>query len=428
MPSRAPASPPRPPKTPTDAPDAVANNADLLAELLAGEDVHGNALRLVARWVQEGRNSLEIGSLMGELAPRVEAARGPERAAGLMGEELQRTIDGARDKGFTPPTVEDKRRVLTAIARVKDEHKPNAVMEPGIIQALARIKSADQALYAELRHELTKVRRYGVQVTVVDPLVKQAPCKLGLVPETTDDKSLADWLVEEILHRADLFIDLEGEPHLTLRHSPRKTFLLHSKDAREWLAWVSFTQLQKAAGDMALSTAVTTLSSIACQGGSNAIPVYLRAAPSPDANGYFIDLCEEKWRAVHVTAAGWSIVDEPPVRFCRSQTMRPLPSPTLGGRIDPLWNAINITKPEDQHILLALILEAWRPDTPFPLLELFWGQGSGKSDTQERLRMLIDPNAVPLRSAVYPRFGELELGHQLQQSEQIICADVGRVL
>ena len=45
------------------------------------------------------------------------------------------------------------------------------------------------------------------------------------------------------------------------------------------------------------------------------------------------------------------------------------------------------------------MIEAFRPDTDFPILELLGQQGSAKSTTQERIRSLIDPNAAPLIAA-----------------------------
>ncbi len=76
---------------------------DMLTELLHGDDVHGNALRIVARMVAQGLDDPTIKATFRVLAQGVADNRGDERAAALMGAELQRMIDGARRKGYAPP-------------------------------------------------------------------------------------------------------------------------------------------------------------------------------------------------------------------------------------------------------------------------------------------------------------------------------------
>lgn len=78
---------------------------DYLAELLAGDDVHGNALRIIGRLVREGFSDATIKVVFHGLAVHVATARGQERAAGLTGSELQRMITGARAKGYARESV-----------------------------------------------------------------------------------------------------------------------------------------------------------------------------------------------------------------------------------------------------------------------------------------------------------------------------------
>lgn len=124
--------------------------------------------------------------------------------------------------------------------------------------------------------------------------------------------------------------------------------------------------------------------------------VYLRAARQGEA--YYLDLGDDSWRAIEITAAGWRLVEHPPVYFWRSNTTRPLPLPTPGGDLALLWQYANIPE-ADRPLVLAWMLDAWRPETPFPVLELIGQQGTAKSSTQDRLRDCLDPNAVNLRSA-----------------------------
>ena len=61
---------------------------------------------------------------------------------------------------------------------------------------------------------------------------------------------------------------------------------------------------------------------------------------------------------------------------------------------------LSINIPEyDRLLVLAWMLEAFRSDTPFPILALTGQQGSAKSNTQSEIRQLIYNNAVNLRVA-----------------------------
>jgi hypothetical protein len=53
---------------------------------------------------------------------------------------------------------------------------------------------------------------------------------------------------------------------------------------------------------------------------------------------------------------------------------------------------------EEQILLLCWILECYRVETPYAVLELIGEQGSAKSKTQDVLRDFIDPNQVNLRA------------------------------
>ena len=115
--------------------------------------------------------------------------------------------------------------------------------------------------------------------------------------------------------------------------------------------------------------------------------------------GYWLDLCNDAWQCVQVTATGWAVVAGAGAPlFTRSASMRPLPVPERGGTLDALWPLVNVPE-ADRLMVLAWILECLRADTPHVVLELVGEQGSAKSSTQRALRRLIDPNQADLRAA-----------------------------
>jgi hypothetical protein len=89
--------------------------------------------------------------------------------------------------------------------------------------------------------------------------------------------------------------------------------------------------------------------------------VYVRVAAEADA--VYIDLADADWHAVRVTAVGWSIVQNPPVRFRRSSGMQPLPLPERGVAIDRLRPFLNVTAC-DFTLVVAYLLAALRPYGP----------------------------------------------------------------
>ena len=116
-----------------------------------------------------------------------------------------------------------------------------------------------------------------------------------------------------------------------------------------------------------------------------------------DGDDIYIDLADADWHAVRVTAAGWSIVQSPPVRFRRSAGMQPLPFPTRGMSIDRLRPFLNINA-NDFVLVVAYLLAALRPGGPYPVLALIGEQGTAKTTLVRMLRSLIDPSTVPSSS------------------------------
>jgi hypothetical protein len=126
------------------------------------------------------------------------------------------------------------------------------------------------------------------------------------------------------------------------------------------------------------------------------IPVHTRLAA--DNGAIYLDLCNEPWEAVKITADGWEITSNPSVRFRRTRGMLELPTPIRGGSISQLRRFVNVASQEDFVLLVAWLLAALRPGLPVPVEVLHGEQGSAKSTTAEVQKKLIDPAEPPLRS------------------------------
>jgi hypothetical protein len=108
----------------------------------------------------------------------------------------------------------------------------------------------------------------------------------------------------------------------------------------------------------------------------------------------FIDLGDDGWHAVRITAMGWSVVQSPPVRFRRTNGMQPLPFPQCGTSIDMLRPLLNVSN-NDFVLVVAFLLAALQPRSPYPVLVLIGEQGSAKTSFMRILRSLVDPSVVP---------------------------------
>lgn len=174
-----------------------------------------------------------------------------------------------------------------------------------------------------------------------------------------------------------------------------ETWPIRSKGFRRWLVGQYYRVEGKPPGAQAVADALGAIEARAQYEGA-VHPVHVRVAGTAEA--IYLDLADEAWRAVEVTAEGWRIVPEPPVKFRRPRGMLPLPAPVRGGSIDDLRALLNLDSSDQWALIVTWLVTALRPSGPYPVLALLGEQGTAKSTTQELLRALIDPNVAPLRA------------------------------
>lgn len=126
-------------------------------------------------------------------------------------------------------------------------------------------------------------------------------------------------------------------------------------------------------------------------------PVNVRIALHDSA--IYVDLGDETEKAVRITAAGWEVIDDPPVTFLRSMRTGALPVPEKDprARIQDLRSFIKV-RDDDWPLLIGFICGTFHPVGGIPLLVLSGEQGTAKSTTSRMLKKLIDPSDVDLRT------------------------------
>ncbi len=194
----------------------------------------------------------------------------------------------------------------------------------------------------------------------------------------------------------ELYPSDDGEPCADVRVGDhRETYRLKNQEFKNLLSYQYFNETGKPLKALAANDLLSHLIAQSLHGNYEKRKIHIRVAHLN--NAVYIDLCDDRWRAIEITTEGWHIVDEPPVRFRRTLGMLPLPVPEQGGSVKELRRLLNIEEGE------SILLEAWLlgllSTGPFPVLILEGEQGTAKSTTTEILRQLIDPSSAPTRAA-----------------------------
>lgn len=211
------------------------------------------------------------------------------------------------------------------------------------------------------------------------------------------------------ISQASKIVDLAVQSDIELWHTPdgdaycsiatnghRESHPLDTRHVREFLARLFYERHGKTApGQTAIQAAIGTLAGMAKFDGAERA-VYLRTGMRDGR--IYIDLGDPDWRAVQIDGLGWSVLNDPPVRFRRPRGLRPLPAPQRGGSLDDLQQVLNLRSRGDLALVVAWLLQALLPTGPYPTLILTGEQGTAKSTVTRVLRRLVDPNHSDLRS------------------------------
>ena len=206
----------------------------------------------------------------------------------------------------------------------------------------------------------------------------------------------ADILIDLALKNCALFHDADNVAYANIEVSGHhETWPIRRRGFKSWLGRLFYEETKGAPGDHAMQAAIGVLEAKAIYDG----PEHKLAVRVGEHGGaIYIDLANDKWQAIKITAEGWHVVDQPPVRFWRSSGMRPLPVPAKAGNLDTLRKIINVKNDHDFLLVVAWLLAAMRPRGPYPVLVLIGEAGTAKSTFVRILRALVDPNKAPLRS------------------------------
>jgi Domain of unknown function (DUF3854) len=174
----------------------------------------------------------------------------------------------------------------------------------------------------------------------------------------------------------------------------RHTYAVRSRAFRMWLAGMYFNVEGKGIGSQTMQDTLSTLEAIALYGQDSVTrEVHLRIAEHQGK--IYLDLGTPDWKAIEIDPTGWRTIDDPPVRFWRPDSLRPLPYPVIGGNLAELQDLLNVDG-AGWTLIITFLLFCFCPSKTYPVLVLSAHRGSGKTVAAEMLKSLIDPGKAPL--------------------------------
>jgi hypothetical protein len=282
--------------------------------------------------------------------------------------------------------VEDVADLLESLV-ARSATDPGVAFSPQVLERLASLKKDDRAAYETLRARLKKA---GCRVTALDEAIAEESGDLG------GRGPKQSYILIDLAQTAELFHAPDGTGFADLDiNDHRETWPIRAKGFRRWLARRFFEATDGAPSSEALQSALNVIEARAHFDAAERV-VHVRVA-GLDGKLY-LDLGDERWRAVEIDGSGWRVIENPPVRFRRPSGMQPLPMPARGGSIAALRSFLNVQSDTDFVLVVAWALAVLRNRGPYPVIVLSGEQGSAKSTFSAILRALLDPNTAPLRA------------------------------
>lgn len=111
---------------------------------------------------------------------------------------------------------------------------------------------------------------------------------------------------------------------------------------------------------------------------------------------WFVDLGDATGAVVKVDADGWCVEERSPIPFMRTVLTSPMPQPVRGGKVDDIFQFINIPF-ERRDLFVGCLVASLFENIPHPVIQFDGEQGSGKSFAAQLFTELLDPSLIPRR-------------------------------
>jgi primase-polymerase (primpol)-like protein len=223
----------------------------------------------------------------------------------------------------------------------------------------------------------------------------------GLSP-TSSDSSDADIFASLVTDAEDVELFHTPGKHDALAYATiafadhRETWPVRSQAFKLWAVRRFREDQRRVPGGNAITDGLNAIVASAIFDGEEH-PVFVRVAGHE--NTVLIDLGDDLWRAVQVSATGWTVVDSHsvPVRFIRRRGMQALPIPVYGYGVEELRPYVNLPADSSWKLFVLVVTTYLLPSGPYVVLVVNGEQGSAKSTLMRVARDLVDPNKAGLR-------------------------------
>jgi hypothetical protein len=282
---------------------------------------------------------------------------------------------------------------IATVESVIERAKKNAGLYASaeFIEAMKFIREKDDEAWICCRVKIKREKPSGVLLSDIDDATRPDS-------EIGGERNVAAALIKLVADRCELFFDESTRDAFITVIGDNVTLKVGSIAFSEWMSFAYYKDSgHSSASEATIKQASSTLSGL-CKFEGKQERVFMRAAKCKESGAYYLFMGDEKNRAIEITPTGWRMLDRYPVKFWKPSSSAALPEPVAGGDVSKLWEFCNIPE-EYRFLVLAWLLECYRVNTPFPVLELNGVQGSAKSTTESNLRMLVDPSTSNLRPA-----------------------------
>lgn len=218
----------------------------------------------------------------------------------------------------------------------------------------------------------------------IDAAAKQP---LKKTAKKKEDLTQPQMLIKLALEGAELWKTPDFIAYATLKVADHKeNWPIKSTVFRRWLIGRYWDGLGETAGDKAIKAALEVIEHKAMSGPTH--DIHLRLARV--GHSIYWDLANDAWECIEITAAGWKVISDPPVKFRRTGQTAPLPHPVAGGSLDAFKP---LAQPDDENwtLIQGFLLDCLKGKGPYQIMVITGEQGSAKSTLARLIKQLIDP-------------------------------------